>query len=191
MQRRSCPAACKIVVPGAGIEPMSTALARQILNHWTTREVPSDWLLMSEMGFFLLEPYSDEIECSEHHVCVMKPCSSSPMASSSLVPSIPCCEFTSWIHPWTYVFLKVSSLHFTPLQPFYLLVFPGGASGKEPTCQCRRFKRHEFDPWVWKIPWRRSAQPTPVFLPGESHGQRSLAGYSPRTCKELDMIRTT
>ena len=36
-----------------------------------------------------------------------------------------------------------------------------------------------FDSWVGKIPWRRPWQPTPVFLPGESHGQRSLAGYSP------------
>jgi len=35
-----------------------------------------------------------------------------------------------------------------------------------------------FDPWVRKIPWRRAWQPTPVFLPGESHGQRSLVGYS-------------
>ena len=40
--------------------------------------------------------------------------------------------------------------------------------------------------WVQKIPWRRKWQPTPVFLPGESHGQRSLAGYSPWGCKELD-----
>ena len=39
--------------------------------------------------------------------------------------------------------------------------------------------RHEFDPWVRKIPWRRKWQPTPVFLPGKSHGQRSLGGYSP------------
>ena len=36
-----------------------------------------------------------------------------------------------------------------------------------------------FDPWVRKIPWRREWQPTPVFLPGEFHGQRSLMGYSP------------
>ena len=40
--------------------------------------------------------------------------------------------------------------------------------------------------WVGKIPWRRAWQPTPVFLPGESHGQRSLAGYSPRGHKESD-----
>ena len=49
-------------------------------------------------------------------------------------------------------------------------------SGKESACQCRR---HGFHPWVGKIPWRRKWQPAPVFLPGESHGQRSLAGYSP------------
>ena len=40
-------------------------------------------------------------------------------------------------------------------------------------------KRHGFNPWVRKIPWRRKWQPTPVFLLGKFHGQRSLAGYSP------------
>ena len=40
-------------------------------------------------------------------------------------------------------------------------------------------RRHGFDPWAGKIPWRREWPPTPLFLPGESHGQRSLAGYSP------------
>ena len=44
----------------------------------------------------------------------------------------------------------------------------------------------KFDPWVGKISWRRKWQPTPVFLPGESHGQGSLAGYSPWVPKELD-----
>ena len=56
---------------------------------------------------------------------------------------------------------------------------PGGARGKEHTCQCRRHKRLWFESWVGKIPWRRAWQPTPVFLPRESHGQRSLAGYRP------------
>ena len=46
--------------------------------------------------------------------------------------------------------------------------FLGGASGKEPTCQCGRHKRCGFDPWVRKIPWKRAWQPTPVFLPRES-----------------------
>ena len=57
---------------------------------------------------------------------------------------------------------------------------------EESACQCRR---REFDPWVGKIPWRRKWQGTPVFLPGESHGQRSLVGYSPRGHKELDTIK--
>ena len=43
-----------------------------------------------------------------------------------------------------------------------------------------------FDPWVEKIPWRREWQPTPVFLPGEFHGQRSLVDYSPWCLKELE-----
>ena len=44
---------------------------------------------------------------------------------------------------------------------------------------CGQFRRHRSHPWVGKIPWRREWQPTPVFLPGESCGQRSLVGYSP------------
>ena len=57
--------------------------------------------------------------------------------------------------------------------------FPDGVSGKRPSCQCRRHKRPRCDPWVWKIPWKRAWEVTPVFLPGESHGQRSLASYCP------------
>ena len=69
--------------------------------------------------------------------------------------------------------------------------FPSGASGKEPVCQCRRHKRHRFDPWVRNIPWRRKWQATPVCLPGEFHGQRSLVGYSPWGLKELDRTDPT
>ena len=53
--------------------------------------------------------------------------------------------------------------------------FPGGARGKEPAYQC---KKHGFDLWVGMIAWRRTWWPTPIFLPRESHGQRSLVGYS-------------
>ena len=69
--------------------------------------------------------------------------------------------------------------------------FPGGTSGKEPSCQCRRHKRCGFNPWVGKILWRRAWQPTPVFLPAESPGQRSLAGYSPEGCKKPAMADAT
>ena len=66
------------------------------------------------------------------------------------------------------------------------LGFPGGASGKEPICQCRRYKRRGLNPWVEKIPWSRTWQPAPVFLPGKSHGQRNLEGYSLWGHKEPD-----
>ena len=69
---------------------------------------------------------------------------------------------------------------------FALRGFPGGAQGKEPACRGRRQKRRGFDPWVGRIPWRRTRQLTPVLLPGESHGQRSLVGYSPWGRREPD-----
>ena len=64
---------------------------------------------------------------------------------------------------------------------------PRWLSGKESACQCRRCRRHEFDLWVGKIPWRRKWQPISVFFPGECHEQRSLVGYSPWGRKESDM----
>ena len=69
--------------------------------------------------------------------------------------------------------------------------FPGGAGGKESAWQCRRCRRCGFDPWVGKIPWRREWHPTPVLLPGESHGRRSLVGYSPWGHKEWDVTERT
>ena len=62
--------------------------------------------------------------------------------------------------------------------------FPGGSDGKS---ICLQSGRPGFNPWVGQIPWRRKWQPTPVLLPGKSHGQRSLAGCSPWGCKESDM----
>ena len=69
--------------------------------------------------------------------------------------------------------------------------FPGGASGKESACQCGRLKRHRFNSWVRKIPWRRSLQPIPVFFPGEFHGQRSLEVYAPQSLKEWGTTKVT
>ena len=59
--------------------------------------------------------------------------------------------------------------------------------GKEAICHCRRWKGCGFDPWVGKIPWRKKRQPTPGFLPGKFHEHKSLTGYRPQSCKELDM----
>ena len=62
----------------------------------------------------------------------------------------------------------------------------GGASGKDPACQCRRPKRQWIQSLGGEDPQRRKWQPTPVLLPGKSHGEKSLAGYSSWGCKELD-----
>ena len=69
-----------------------------------------------------------------------------------------------------------------------VLGLPRWLSGKESACQCRR---QEFDLWIQKIPWRRKWQPTPVFLPGKFHGQRSLAGCTPWGCKASEMTEHT
>ena len=68
-----------------------------------------------------------------------------------------------------------------------LIGLPRWLRGKECVCQRRSLRWCSFDPWVGKIPWRRKWQPTPVFLPGKSHGQRSLGGYSPPGRKESDV----
>jgi len=77
-------------------------------------------------------------------------------------------------------FTNNSHLLFFGKQP---LVFPGGLDGKESACNAGE----GLNPWVRKILWRREQQSTPVFLPGEFHGQRSLAGYSPWGYKKSDM----
>ena len=82
-------------------------------------------------------------------------------------------------------FLGLASLPQFPAASLQLLVtldslgLPKWLGGKESTCQSRRCERCGLNPSVGKIPWRRKHQCTPVFLPGEFYGQRSLAGYSP------------
>ena len=74
----------------------------------------------------------------------------------------------------------------------YILIFmgfPDSSEGKEWRV-CLQRGRPGFDDSVWKIPWRRKWQSTLVFLPGKSHGWRSLACYSPRGLKESDMTNT-
>ena len=102
--------------------------------------------------------------------------------------------------PWNFVYMEANSVFFCEIHPcctlnqyfiplcgwiiFYSMGlsggFPGGSESKESAFNAGM---------VGKIPWRRKWQPTPVFLPGKSHGQRSLVGYSPRGCKESDMTK--
>ena len=75
----------------------------------------------------------------------------------------------------TYFYIYIYIYTHTHTHTHTQMELPRWHSGKEFTCQC---KRHRFNPWVGKIPWRRKWQPTPVYLPGKFHGQRSLVGYS-------------
>ena len=90
------------------------------------------------------------------------------------------------MHPYKERGKGQSSGKYTVVYTLHVVFKPRGTSrwlsGKACACQCRR---HRFHPWVRKILWRRKWQPTPVFLPGESHGQKSMVGYSPRGHKEL------
>ena len=74
-------------------------------------------------------------------------------------------------HPWEFA---QSLGHKTVI---HFLGFPGDTSGKEPACQCRRWTRCRFHLLHWEDAWSRKQQFIPVFLPGESHGQKSLTGH--------------
>ena len=81
------------------------------------------------------------------------------------------------VHPLGHLWMS----QLVPNSQFSHLI--NGSGGKEAVCNAGD---PGSIPWVGKIPWRREWQPTPVFLPGEYHGQRSLVGYSPWGCKESD-----
>ena len=89
------------------------------------------------------------------------------------------CAYMSWIYVCTcmhlYVCIPYAYMCFFVHECLHV-GFPGGSDGKQSACNVGR---PGLDHWVGKIHWRRAWQPTPVFLPGESHGQRSLVGYSP------------
>ena len=88
------------------------------------------------------------------------------------LPEFESSSVSAWhSHPWRFCRALPSYFADSPS-----VGFPSGANGKESACQCRRHKGHRFDPWVGKIPWRRAWQFTPVFLPGEALGQKTLVG---------------
>ena len=113
------------------------------------------------------------------------------ISGTHLGPNYPIFLFISVMPPSKFTPKNWQQVCFLPLSMRWSStavqqVLPRWLSGKESACQCRRHRRRRFDPWVEKIPWRRPRQPTPVFLPGKSHGQRSLAGSSPWGRKESD-----
>ena len=92
-----------------------------------------------------------------------------------------CSSILAWKIPWTEEPSRLQSMGSQRVgndSDFIFFLSPMAHLVKNPLANAGD-KRCSFDPWVGKIPWRRKWQPTPVFLPGESHVQRSLVGYSP------------
>ena len=175
--------------------------------------LPVILLWKSSMGSFLLA-VQGAIPASQEHLTAegvgLEPCtemsllapqalwvlSFGPGQRTLLWPDLPTClPGRNWApHPTSFLrnFPSRCFYSFSLTSDQWWVGFPGGASGKEPACQCRRYKRHRFDLWVGKIPRRRRAwQPSQVFLPGESHGEGSLVGYSPYGRKESDTTEMT
>ena len=91
--------------------------------------------------------------------------------------SLPCLLLSEWLEASPVLSLShlsflICKIHIIPCTSR----LPRWRSGKEPACQCRRYRRYELDRWLVMIPWRRNRQPTRVFLAGKFHGLRSLAG---------------
>ena len=104
-----------------------------------------------------------------------------------------CCLIFLLLITWPYFYISITGknrlfllwhLYINFTGSILMKGFPAGSEGKDSACQCMR---PEFSPWVGKIPWRRKWIPTPVLLPGEFHGQRSMVDYSPWGYKESDM----
>ena len=136
------------------------------------------WSLLKFMSIELVMLSNHVILC--HHLLLL----------SSIVPSIRVFSNESALHiqwPKYWGF----SINNSPLSEYLGLIsfrnfgLPGWLSGKKnSTCQWRRCR---FDLWIGKLPWRKKWQPIPVFLPGKSHGQKSLEGYNQQGCKNLNM----
>ena len=90
----------------------------------------------------------------------------------------------SFLIPVFLIYLNLPGL--ISFYPLTSLGCPGGSEVKAHACVCLKHGRPGFDPWVGKIPWRTKWQLSPVFLPGESHGRRSLVGYNPQGRKESE-----
>ena len=127
---------------------------------------------------FILYPLINQYNFGCNHICL----NSAPWHLGKKNRVSACFSVTSCVIKslWpTAVTLKIHPLRLSILGDWHGLGMEGeGANAKESACQCRRHKRHKFKPWVRKILWSKAQKYAPVYLPGETHGQRSLEGYS-------------
>jgi len=162
------------------------------------------WASMSSSPFFKWVPFKfSSVQSIMSDSCHLMDCSTTRLPYPSLSPSSRVCSNSCPVSQWYHPTISSSVVLFSSrLQSFLAsgsfpmswlfgqsiwvsasLGLPWWLRGLSVCLQCGR---PGFDPWVRKIPWRRKWQPTPVFLPGKSHGRRSLVGYSLRGRKESD-----
>ena len=175
-------------------KPGSSALGVQSLSPWTTRKVPSllhfDILCMSvwppPLYYFL---YSSANAGDVRDVDLIPGLGRSAGGGHGNPLQYSCLENPMKRRAWKATVHRVAKswswLKWLSMHAHSYFGFPRWISGKEPASQCRSHRRHQFDPWVGKIPWSKKWPPTLVFLPGKSYGQRSLACYSPWDCKRV------
>ena len=153
--------ACGVLVPWSGMEPPPPAMEAQSLNHWTTKEVP--WTRFQRCGHtasrYDAEGWTRELGRIPGKARTLEQHSRQQKnkTRNNQALRVPITK--------DYACVRASLV----------------AQLVKNRLQCRR---PGFNPWVGKIPWKREWLPTPVFLPGEFHGQRSLVGYSPWGHKE-------
>ena len=152
------------------IEPMAPTVGAQNLNHWPARKVP----------IFLSVFDPRLVDSTDAKPVDVKLTDTEVQLHSQLSVGRTEVERTS------------NRGSFTVPQDYHHVLwnegFPGGARGKESTCQCRR-QEMQVRFLGGKIPWRRTQQPTPVFLPGKSHGQRALAAIVHRVTKSQVQLK--
>ena len=161
---------CGIWVPQLRIEPVPPAMEVQSPNPQTTRGVPTHWLSWRNPQFILT--FTHVFFHKDDLVLFLFFFSPTQIISNAL--SIKRSS-------------EVNKSHY-PCQIWASQVALV-VKKKKTRLRCRRHKRCGFNPWVRKIPWRRARWPTPAFLPGKSHGQRRLTGYSPWGYKQSAQLK--
>ena len=165
---RSCPTLCNPIdcsLPGSSV-------------HGILQKRKLEWVAISSSRGSSQPRDQTRVSCASYFGVFRQPFSGLPSPRTGVRATAR--ELIRWISQGTVDYWK--SEHYQ---------LPRWLSGEEPACQCRRCRKWQFNPWVGKIPWRRKWQLTSVFLPGESHGQRSLVGYSPWGRKESDTTEKT